>query len=127
MALSSFTGVVKFTATWCGPCAAIKPQLSTACKEFEMELLEVDVDAEPEVATEYGISSIPALVYLVDGKEHHRVVGASWSSIKEGLVNHVPLVAAARQKKRPNQIRLPSSDDATVTCQRTPLPRNAKG
>jgi thioredoxin-like negative regulator of GroEL len=129
MTLSSFTGVVKFTATWCGPCKAIQPQLTKACKELEIELLEVDVDAESEVATEYGISSIPVLVYLVDGKECNRVIGANWSSINEGLAKHAPLVTAVREellKNRPNQIKLPTSDNATVTCQRTPYPPNAK-
>ena len=68
--------VVDFWATWCGPCQMLSPILD----ELEGELPEVtfgkvNVDEEPELAMQYGITAIPAVLVFRDGKKAAASVG----------------------------------------------------
>jgi len=63
--------VLKFSATWCGPCRV----LSNTLKDVE-GVTQVDIDKEMETARKYGIRSVPTLVFLKDDKEVHRQSGA---------------------------------------------------
>ncbi len=59
--------LVDFFATWCGPCKAIAPiidELSTEGKK----VYKVDVDQSPELASDYGVMSIPTIKVFQDGK-----------------------------------------------------------
>lgn len=77
--------LIDFTATWCGPCQALKPWLKKTASEYEgkVKFVAVDVDKSGEVAKAYKIQAMPTLVVLKDGKEVGRVVGAKQSEIKE--------------------------------------------
>lgn len=70
--------VVDFYATWCGPCQAMAPVLDEIAGQFDSELgvVKVNVDEEPDLASQYGILSIPTLVFFAGGEEIHRVSGA---------------------------------------------------
>lgn len=76
--------LIDFTATWCGPCQAMKPWLKKTARNYEgkVKFVAVDVDKSGEVAKEYQIKAMPTLVVLKDGKEVGRVVGAKQSEIK---------------------------------------------
>jgi len=63
--------VLKFSATWCGPCRV----LSNTLKDVE-GVTQVDIDKEMETARKYRIRSVPTLVFLKDDKEVHRQSGA---------------------------------------------------
>jgi len=63
--------VLKFSASWCGPCRV----LSNTLKDVE-GVTQVDIDKEMETARKYGIRSVPTLVFLKDDKEVHRQSGA---------------------------------------------------
>jgi thioredoxin 1 len=63
--------VLKFSATWCGPCRV----LSNTLKDVE-GVTQVDIDKDMETARKYGIRSVPTLVFLKDDKEVHRQSGA---------------------------------------------------
>ena len=61
--------LVDFFATWCGPCKMLSPILEKVAAEHEdLTVLKVDVDEVPDVATQYGIRSIPTLILFEDGK-----------------------------------------------------------
>jgi len=63
--------VLKFSASWCGPCRV----LSNTLKDVE-GITQVDIDKDMETARKYGIRSVPTLVFLKDDKEVHRQSGA---------------------------------------------------
>jgi thioredoxin 1 len=71
--------VLRFTASWCGPCKMLAKNLETSKTEMPIEV--VDIDVNPELATDYGIRGVPTLVMIVDGKEKKRLIGMK--SLKE--------------------------------------------
>ncbi len=62
--------LVDFWASWCGPCTMLSPILEEVAKEKEgiIKVGKVNVDEEAELATKYGIISIPFLAFFKDGK-----------------------------------------------------------
>jgi len=84
--------LVDFWATWCRPCIAIAPHIEALSEEFagQAKVFKVDVDSDQELASQYGIMSIPALVVFKGGQEVDRMVGAgSKDDIKAFLNKHV--------------------------------------
>lgn len=68
--------LLDFWATWCGPCRMIAPVIEEIAKErSDVKVGKVNVDDEGALATAFGISSIPTIVLVKDGKEAARVVG----------------------------------------------------
>ncbi|WP_261750545.1 thioredoxin [Streptococcus pyogenes] len=70
--------VIDFWATWCGPCrmqAPILEQLSQEIDEDELKILKMDVDENPETARQFGIMSIPTLMFKKDGEVVKQVAG----------------------------------------------------
>jgi thioredoxin 1 len=70
--------LVDFWATWCGPCKAIGPFIEQLAQEYDgkAKVFKVDVDSDSELATQYGVLQIPALLVFKDGKVHEQQVGA---------------------------------------------------
>lgn len=70
--------VVKFWATWCGPCKKMEPTMSQLESEFTMmKFLSVDVDQVPSLAQKFRIRTLPTILVLKDGAEVNRVSGMS--------------------------------------------------
>jgi thioredoxin 1 len=62
--------VLKFSATWCGPCRVLAQTL----KDVE-GITNIDIDKDSETPRKYGIRSVPTMVFLKDGVEVHRRSG----------------------------------------------------
>ncbi len=68
--------LVDFYATWCGPCKMLVPVLEEVANEHpEYVIAKINVDDEPELARQFGITSIPALFVIRDGDVTDNVVG----------------------------------------------------
>ena len=65
--------VIRFTATWCGPCKALKTVLDQIETNIPIEV--VDIDEQPDLATEFGIRSVPTLVMMEDNVATKRLIG----------------------------------------------------
>ena len=70
--------LLDFWATWCGPCMMIAPTLEEIAAENEGKLKvgKVNVDEQPELASRFGVMSIPTLVVMKDGKIVNQAMGA---------------------------------------------------
>ncbi len=70
--------LIDFWATWCGPCRALGPTIAEIAKEYEGRAVvgKCNVDENSEVAGQFRIMSIPALLFFKDGKLVDRLVGA---------------------------------------------------
>lgn len=69
--------LIDFWATWCGPCRMMAPIIEEIAEEKEgvLKVTKVDVDEEPELATKFGIVSIPTLVLMKGGQVVDVLVG----------------------------------------------------
>jgi thioredoxin 1 len=77
--------VVDFWAEWCGPCRAIGPVIEELATEYEgkVNVGKVNVDLNAEVSTNYGISSIPAILFIKNGEVVDKQIGAVPKSVLE--------------------------------------------
>lgn len=69
--------LVDFWAEWCGPCKAIGPAIEQLATEYEgkAKVYKVDVDADPDIASNYGVMSIPAVYVFKGGQVVENHVG----------------------------------------------------
>ena len=80
--------VLDFNAVWCGPCKMLGPVLEEVSEELadQAKFYSIDTDENPDLAREYGIMNIPALVVLKDGQKVDMNVGFV---PKEALVDFI--------------------------------------
>lgn len=70
--------IMDFSATWCPPCQQFKPIFEEAKDRYsgQIEFKTIDVDAEKELAQQFNITSIPAIVFIdAEGNEINRIIG----------------------------------------------------
>jgi len=77
-AVANGVTLVDFWAPWCGPCKMIAPILEELAGELggKAQIVKINIDDNPQVASQYGIMSIPTLLLFKDGKKVDQKVGA---------------------------------------------------
>lgn len=87
--IASGVTLVDMYADWCGPCQAIAPIVEELSHEYsgKANITKVDVDASPEIAQEFGIMGIPAVLIFKDGQLVDKSVGLVGKEELSGLLN----------------------------------------
>ena len=71
--------VIDFWATWCGPCRMIAPIIEELAEEYDGKVLigKCDVEEGDEVAPQYMVRNVPTIIFIKDGKQVDKLVGAA--------------------------------------------------
>ena len=81
--------LVDFWAPWCGPCRMVSPIVDEISKDFEgkIKVCKLNTDENPNVASQYGIRSIPTLMIFKGGQKVDTVVGAVPKATLSGTIS----------------------------------------
>ena len=80
--------VLKFSASWCGPCKQLAPIIGQIQSEMSnVDFQTIDVDASPDLVMKYNVSSIPALIFEKDGQEVKRILGVQSKATLISILN----------------------------------------
>jgi thioredoxin 1 len=75
--------VVDFTASWCGPCKLMAPVFAELSRKFgQLVFVKVDVDEVQEVAAQYEVRAMPTFLFIKDGQQIDKVVGADKNELE---------------------------------------------
>jgi len=93
--------VVDFWAVWCGPCRMVAPEMEKLAAKYEgaVDVVKVDIDANPVIQRKFQIMSIPTIAFFAPGKQPMGVVGFR---PMEQLESQFGLAAYATAPSQPN-------------------------
>ena len=73
---SNTTVLLDFWASWCGPCKMLAPVLEEiAAERADLKIGKINVDEQPQLASQFDIMSIPTLLVFKDGKQVNQGIG----------------------------------------------------
>jgi thioredoxin 1 len=85
--ISKGTHLVDFYAEWCGPCKMLMPILEEL--DEKINIIKVNVDEHEDLAREYGIMSIPTLIFFKDGDIKKEIVGFKSKEELENIIDNI--------------------------------------
>lgn len=88
---SSIPVIVDFWATWCAPCRIIAPIVEELANEYDgkIKVCKLDIDNNPNTAIQYGVRSIPTLLFFKDGKVVGNIIGAVGKNVILEQLNRI--------------------------------------
>jgi thioredoxin 1 len=83
--------IADFWAEWCGPCRMIAPILRELSKDYQdrLKIVKINVDEEPDLASRFGIQSIPTLLFFKGGQVVKQQIGAVPRPVLEKIVKEL--------------------------------------
>ena len=87
--------VVDFWAAWCGPCRLVGPVLEELSEEYEgrVKVVKVDTEANPGLAEDFKVQSLPTIAFFARGEMENTLIGARPKAVLKQAVEEL-LVAA---------------------------------
>ncbi len=88
---SAKLSVVDFWATWCPPCIALSPTMDALAKDYEgrVNVGKINSDENPNVSVNYGVTNLPCVLFILDGKVVDRQVGLAPKAIYDKKIRRI--------------------------------------
>lgn len=90
--------LLKFHASWCGPCRAIEPILQDLQKQTNVEILSIDIDQNNDICAKMGVYSVPTVIAMKSGEPVGVVVGAQKKQAFVELIEKLKLPSVAKSE-----------------------------
>lgn len=83
--------VVDFWATWCPPCIALSPTMDALAEDYEgrVNVGKINSDENPNVSVNYGVTNLPCVLFILDGKVVDRQVGLAPKAIYDKKIRRI--------------------------------------
>ena len=79
--------LVDFYADWCGPCKMLEPIVADVAAETDAVVAKVDIDANRQLASQYGVRGVPTLILFADAEAVKQLVGVQDRNALTSLVD----------------------------------------